>query len=132
MQKIYGLITYLTCTIYFYGKIYFFWNLQLIFIFIQKSLERKLQILNFTIYLHYKKSRFFLLKVLVRKTPHMVFCPHVQLDQSAILDKSIWTRPFSLGLFHWVFFTMIFWLNHCDNNKFGHQLEIYLNYFITN
>jgi hypothetical protein len=26
-----------------------------------------------------------------QKNPHMVFCPHVQLDQNVILDKLIWT-----------------------------------------
>jgi hypothetical protein len=36
----------------------------------------------------------FLLGILVKKTPIWFFCPHVQLYQSAILDKSIWTQPF--------------------------------------
>jgi hypothetical protein len=50
LHKIYGLITYLTFTIYSYNKIKFPWILQLISIFVQKLLQRKLQILNFTIY----------------------------------------------------------------------------------
>jgi hypothetical protein len=52
LHKIYGLITCLTCTIYCYKKNQFKFFLQLIFIFIQELMERKLQILNFTIYLY--------------------------------------------------------------------------------
>jgi hypothetical protein len=52
LHKIYGLITYLICKIYFDNKVLFFWMLQLIFIFIQELLERKLKILNFIIYLY--------------------------------------------------------------------------------
>jgi len=29
-----------------------------------------------------------------KKPPTWFFCPHVQFDQSAILEKSIWTQPF--------------------------------------
>jgi hypothetical protein len=51
---------------------------------------------------NYKKSQFFLLGILVKKPPNMV-----QFDQSAILDKLIWTQPFDgvflVGLFYWVF-----------------------------
>jgi hypothetical protein len=39
IAQIYGLITYLICTIKFYNKILFLWILQLIFIFIQNVLE---------------------------------------------------------------------------------------------
>jgi hypothetical protein len=52
LHKIYGLIAYLTCTIYSYNKIYFLSILQLIFIFIQELLGKKLLILNFVIYLY--------------------------------------------------------------------------------
>jgi hypothetical protein len=52
--------------------------------------------------------------------PLWFFCPLVQFNQSVILDKSIWTQPFCLGLFGWSFllgfFYQFFWLNHCDNN----------------
>jgi len=52
LHQIYGLITYLICTIYFYNKINLIIFLQLIFIFIQELLERKLQITNYIIYLY--------------------------------------------------------------------------------
>jgi len=51
-HKIYGLITYFIYVIYSYNKIYFLSILQLIFMFIQELLERKLLIMNFTIYLY--------------------------------------------------------------------------------
>jgi len=52
LHKIYGLITYLIFTIYFFSNFFIIFFLHLIFIFIQELLERKLQILNFTIYLY--------------------------------------------------------------------------------
>jgi hypothetical protein len=53
---------------------------------------------------HYKKSWPFWSKNLVKKIPHMIFLPHVQLDQSAILDKLFWTWLFWLSLFGWSFY----------------------------
>ncbi len=34
-----------------------------------------------------------------KKPPIWFFCPHVQFDQSAILEKSIWIQLFWLGFF---------------------------------
>jgi hypothetical protein len=68
--------------------------------------------INFII--HYKKSWIFWLGILVKTIPLVVFfCPHLQLDQSANLDKLIWTWPFWLGLlgfFDWVVFTRFFFI----------------------
>jgi len=53
---------------------------------------------------HYHWVRWlFKLGIVIKKNPHMVFLPHVQLDQNAILDNSIWTWPFWLCLFGWFF-----------------------------
>jgi hypothetical protein len=38
----------------------------------------------------------FLIENFGKKNPPMVFCPHVQLDQSVILDLTILTRSFLL------------------------------------
>jgi hypothetical protein len=46
-----------------------------------------------------------------KKTPHMGFLPHVQLDQNVILNKSFYIWPLWLGLFGWFFL-----LDHHDNN----------------
>jgi hypothetical protein len=44
-----------------------------------------------------------------KKTPaHMIFFPHVQLDQNAILDKLFWTQLFWLGIFSWFFLPSFF------------------------
>jgi len=43
-----------------------------------------------------------------RKLPIWFFCPHVQLDQSVNLDKSIWIQPFWLGLFTGLFYQVFF------------------------
>ncbi len=43
------------------------------------------------------------------KPPYGFFCPHVQFDQSAILDKSIRTQLFWLGLFGWSFWLGFFY-----------------------
>jgi hypothetical protein len=40
----------------------------------------------------------FLPKKSIKKTPWF-FCPLVQLDQNAILDKLFWTKPFCPTLF---------------------------------
>jgi hypothetical protein len=34
----------------------------------------------------------FLIENFGKKTLPVIFCPHIQLDQNAILDKLIWTR----------------------------------------
>ncbi len=53
--------------------------------------------------MHYKKSWLFWLRILIKKTPTWFFFPHVQLDQSANLDKLIWDKLFWLCLFGWFF-----------------------------
>jgi len=65
---------------------------------------------------HYKKSWPFWLKISVKKIPHMVLCPHVQLDQSAILDKLFWNLTVLIK-----YFWLVFLLNHHDHNIFGQQ-----------
>jgi hypothetical protein len=57
-----------------------------------------------------------------KKNPIWFFCTHVQFHQNDILDKSIWTQVFWLGLFGWFFL-----LDHHDNNIIRPK-KFYLNY----
>jgi len=71
-----------------------------------------------------RNPNFFDKKFWSKKPPIWFFCPHVQLDQSAILDKLIWIWSFWLG----------FLLNHHDNNIIWASIQkiYYLSYFIEN
>jgi hypothetical protein len=77
----------------------------------------------------FQEIMIFVTRILVKKTPHMVFLPHVQFEQNAILDVSFWPWSFWLVLFGW-----FFWVNNHDNiiwattkNIIIFQMYLFLN-----
>jgi hypothetical protein len=89
---------------------------------------------NWNINIFKMKNKFCLMYVIVFMLKIVIFSN--EINWNAILDKSMWTRTFWLGLFGWFFlldcFYQFFLLNHNDNNIIWTTTKniYYLSYYI--